>query len=600
MSKKRKKKGSTSSEGAAGAAAGKPAAKNEPRPDARTVTEDVAEDAPRERTAYDSLRENLEALIVAIVLAIVIRHFAVEAFEIPTGSMATTLYGMHARFDCPNCDHEFDCGISSNSSTGELKVRYQSIWVCEQECPDASCALELHAYGPGERSLQRGSKVKCASDGTEFRPEPDSYRKTTALLKPLRCPICHHVWIAVVESENRHGGDKILVNKFVYQIGPAKRFDVIVFGFDQWKNYIKRLTGLPGETIHVIAGDIYVDGEIVRKSRGWPDVQDSLWRQISDSDVGERGLNEASAWTEIDEVGVRTWKRLEDGRWSINTAAGEKPSIFSYESLIPRHDGRDGRGFDNYVAYNALAPYTSQNIVGDFLVGDMKLVFTVEPTSGDGWIGAEIREQNWTFQARIPVGAPSKTAPATLERVLNEKRGDGQSGLKPAFVTSDGRSWKATNAGISLTLNEKSVVEFENCDDRVVVRIDDEEVLDLDFVSVENVDAPPRQVKVAKHGQRQSYDQHYVRLLASDVKANVQSIRLYQDVYYTPLQGFQSIRLEEGQYFAMGDNSPSSSDGRAWGHVPEQNLMGKALLVFWPALPWRAKSSSGFRWKFIR
>ena len=86
----------------------------------------------------------------------------------------------------------------------------------------------------------------------------------------------------------------------------------------------------------------------------------------------------------------------------------------------------------------------------------------------------------------------------------------------------------------------------------------------------------------------------------------MQSIQIYQDVYYTPLRGFRTIQLEDGegggeaQYFAMGDNSPSSSDGRAWGFVPEKNLMGKALLVFWPALPWRAKSSSGFRWKFIR
>ncbi|HLU49103.1 MAG TPA: hypothetical protein VK116_13500, partial [Planctomycetota bacterium] len=37
------------------------------------------------RTLYDSFRENLESLIIAVILAVIIRHFAVEAFEIPTG-----------------------------------------------------------------------------------------------------------------------------------------------------------------------------------------------------------------------------------------------------------------------------------------------------------------------------------------------------------------------------------------------------------------------------------------------------------------------------------------------------------------------------------
>ena len=42
--------------------------------------------------------------------------------------------------------------------------------------------------------------------------------------------------------------------------------------------------------------------------------------------------------------------------------------------------------------------------------------------------------------------------------------------------------------------------------------------------------------------------------------------------------------LEEDQYFPMGDNSPRSSDARAWGlkYVPERLLIGRAVLVFWP------------------
>ena len=51
------------------------------------------------------------------------------------------------------------------------------------------------------------------------------------------------------------------------------------------------------------------------------------------------------------------------------------------------------------------------------------------------------------------------------------------------------------------------------------------------------------------------------------------------------IKGDQEIKLGGRQYLAMGDNSPDSSDGRIWGPVPEQNLVGPALFVYWPFLP---------------
>jgi signal peptidase I len=39
------------------------------------------------------------------------------------------------------------------------------------------------------------------------------------------------------------------------------------------------------------------------------------------------------------------------------------------------------------------------------------------------------------------------------------------------------------------------------------------------------------------------------------------------------------------RYFAMGDNSGNSSDSRYWGTVPQENLMGRGLFVYWPFLP---------------
>ena len=40
--------------------------------------------------------------------------------------------------------------------------------------------------------------------------------------------------------------------------------------------------------------------------------------------------------------------------------------------------------------------------------------------------------------------------------------------------------------------------------------------------------------------------------------------------------------LGEGDYLALGDNSPNSRDGRDWGPVPEQNIVGKAFFVLTP------------------
>jgi len=44
----------------------------------------------------------------------------------------------------------------------------------------------------------------------------------------------------------------------------------------------------------------------------------------------------------------------------------------------------------------------------------------------------------------------------------------------------------------------------------------------------------------------------------------------------------ESFRVPERSYFAMGDNSANSFDSRYWGPVPERNLVGRGLMVYWP------------------
>lgn len=44
----------------------------------------------------------------------------------------------------------------------------------------------------------------------------------------------------------------------------------------------------------------------------------------------------------------------------------------------------------------------------------------------------------------------------------------------------------------------------------------------------------------------------------------------------------QKVKVREGEYLVLGDNRPQSSDSRDWGPVPEDLLIGRAWLRYWP------------------
>lgn len=72
--------------------------------------------------------------------------------------------------------------------------------------------------------------------------------------------------------------DNLIVDKLTYRFTEPKRFDIVVFPFQYAKNtyYIKRIIGLPGETVYIDeAGNIYIDGEILEEDYGKEVIEDA-------------------------------------------------------------------------------------------------------------------------------------------------------------------------------------------------------------------------------------------------------------------------------------------------------------------------------------
>ncbi len=70
--------------------------------------------------------------------------------------------------------------------------------------------------------------------------------------------------------------ERIFINKFVYRFEPIERGDVVVFWYplDRSKSFIKRVIGLPGETVEIRHGVVYVNGESIAEPYVPPQYED--------------------------------------------------------------------------------------------------------------------------------------------------------------------------------------------------------------------------------------------------------------------------------------------------------------------------------------
>ncbi|SFR95535.1 signal peptidase I [Anaeromicropila populeti] len=71
-------------------------------------------------------------------------------------------------------------------------------------------------------------------------------------------------------------GEQLLLDKISYRIGEPKRFDVVVFYpqiDDPEEHFVKRVIGLPGETIQIIGSEIYINGKVLEEQYGKDPIQ---------------------------------------------------------------------------------------------------------------------------------------------------------------------------------------------------------------------------------------------------------------------------------------------------------------------------------------
>lgn len=80
--------------------------------------------------------------------------------------------------------------------------------------------------------------------------------------------------VAVVDGDSMepalHDGERVWIDRFHYRFAEPERYDIVVFRYryrdDRY--YMKRIIGLPGETVQIIDGSVYVDGKALYEAYG--------------------------------------------------------------------------------------------------------------------------------------------------------------------------------------------------------------------------------------------------------------------------------------------------------------------------------------------
>jgi signal peptidase I len=542
----------------------------------------------------ENIKETIESILVAFILAFVFRAFVVEAFVIPSGSMAPTLMGAHLRMRCQECGYDFQVNFP-NDTNNPAALTIPSF---------TGPVRERDRFGremPAGRTYDSALAMHCPNCGFKV-PKAGVPAEQSALNTPV------------------HYGDRILVLKYLYLLQRPERWDVVVFKTpdtrgssspDSWftQNYIKRLIGLPGEELMLLDGDVYVRniGETAWRVQTKPrTAQEALWRVVYDNDFypSQQRRKWANPWQQ----GAGTGWKAEGRIITFDNAAGPgvlafnpeaNPGTFPLTDWLPYNETRSAGNYPNIGEnHYGTEPYGDGRVMR-WNVSDLKLRFQYLRKSGDGPLRATMTKLDDKFTAELTKDTAR----------LTRTKPDGSTALIGEAKLPAG--------------DRPVLVELTNADYQVKLRIDDSDVV----VSSPQQYAPDVDALLEMHDRRERlrdggdairavFKRAHVEIVAERQQCELSHVGLWRDVYYTPNYGPGSriqhgnpgpspLRLNrkgagvENEYFVLGDNSILSGDARTWenavdlratedlyaesGRVPERFMLGKAFFVYWPA-----------------
>lgn len=541
-------------------------------------------------------RETIESIVVAFTLALLFRAFEAEAFVIPTGSMAPTLMGRHKDLICDSCGIDYRVGCSAEEDDQSQGLRMELARL-EREAARLRSVADSSLSTPRERD-----EASRALAGLEREDGPIAQRRARLDSKLVAAGTCPNCGLPVELLQQRNGGleydprypsfngDRILVNKFAYDFAEPERWDVVVFRYpeDAKINYIKRLVGLPGETVSIAAGDIWTsrDGQPPRIARKPDRKLLAMLQCVHDASHVSPDLLAAGwpvAWTDWSARDGVGWVSDDDGRGFAVACQPGQVATLRYRHMVPSDEQwetvRAGGSLAGEAEPTLITDFQPYNALGSrpHWVGDIALETVLESRAAAGRVAFDLVEAGAMHRCTIDL--------ATGEATLALAGGDAAGQPRAATPMRGKGVW---------------TILFANIDDELAVFVDGRRMTfngptGWEQPVREAAQAKPRATPVAA-GDTTPSDLAPVGITADGASVRVSDMRVLRDVYYlTTVLGarvgefFEKDRLdfplEEGQYFVLGDNSAASKDSRLWNdghHVDRHLLIGEAMLVFWP------------------
>jgi signal peptidase I len=428
------------------------------------------------RTAGGGL---LRSLVAAIIAALAVNTWGVDGLFAPlvvaSGSMAPALLGPHVEWNCLSCGLGFCCGLESLPGAGRGSI-----------CPHCGAAND-------------------------------------------------------VVSGTRKRGDRVLVDRVTFLWRAPKRFEMVVAQNpdDPRSLCVKRVVGLPGETVCIADGEVWHDGQIARKSsrdqRDMAVVVDRPSGPIADT-IDSRWHDQRGAWRQS----AGEW-RHDETRSTI--APDHNPGGSDTEPPIDwlsyHHVAVDGRGRgvgESEVLDDSAYDQTESrrlNPVGDVVVRG-------RITAGHrGELLFRASDGERTFVARLNLASRTGELFHADKQVATIDASDAAWGLKAPF------EWGTVDRQLQLIVGGRTLVEFAF------------------------------QPSCADRQQRET-----LAIGVRGAELRLSEMHVLRDVYYVAADGARPSRLAAGEYYLLGDNSAHSRDSRHWpsrGAIPAEWIVGRAI-----------------------